>query len=61
MAHPFQNQLLLEDAVRITGPAAFNIMLKPAGSLCNLGCAYCYARTAITWTRPTSTAARSPG
>ena len=44
MAHPFQNQLLLEDAVRITGPAAFNIMLKPAGSLCNLGCAYCYYR-----------------
>ena len=42
MAHPFQNQLLLEDAVRITGPAAFNVMLKPAGSLCNLGCAYCY-------------------
>ena len=42
MAHPFQNQLLLEDAVRITGPAAFNIMLKPAGSLCNLSCAYCY-------------------
>ena len=42
MAHPFQNQLLLEDAVRITGPAAFNIMLKPAGSLCNLECAYCY-------------------
>ena len=42
MAHPFQNQLLLEDAVRITGPAAFNIMLKPAGSLCNLNCTYCY-------------------
>ena len=43
MVHPFQNQLLLEDAVRITGPAACNIMLKPAGSLCNLGCTYCYS------------------
>ena len=32
----------LEDAARITGPSAFNIMLKPAGSLCNLGCSYCY-------------------
>ena len=42
MAHPFHNQLLLEDAVRITGPAAFNIMLKSAGSLCNLRCTYCY-------------------
>ena len=41
MAHPFQDMLLLEDAVRISGPAAFNIMLKPAGSLCNLDCHYC--------------------
>lgn len=32
----------IEDAVRLSGPQAFNIMLKPAGSLCNLGCAYCY-------------------
>ena len=42
MPHPFHNMLLLEDAVRINGPAAFNIMLKPAGSLCNLDCHYCY-------------------
>ena len=42
MGHPYKDMLLLEDAVRIAGPAAFNVMLKPAGSLCNLGCAYCY-------------------
>lgn len=34
--------LTLEDARRLTGPLAFNLMLKPAGSLCNLDCAYCY-------------------
>ena len=41
-AHPHQGTLTLEDAVRLSGPTAFNLMLKPAGSLCNLDCHYCY-------------------
>ena len=42
MGDAFGNTLSLNDAVRLSGPTAFNMMLKPAGSLCNLNCKYCY-------------------
>ncbi len=42
MSDIFKETITFEDAGRIAGPQAFNIMLKPAGSLCNLGCRYCY-------------------
>ena len=33
----------MEEALRHSeGPLAFNLMIKPIGSLCNLGCHYCY-------------------
>ena len=44
MGHPLKNTFLLEDEHRLTGPMAFNLMIKPAGSLCNLDCHYCYYR-----------------
>lgn len=37
-----KDTMTFQDAVRLAGPMAFNIMLKPAGSLCNLKCSYCY-------------------
>ena len=37
-----KDTITLEDARRLSGPLAFNLMLKPAGSLCNLDCAYRY-------------------
>ena len=37
-----KDTLTLQDAVKITGPQAFNIMIKPVGSLFNLKCHYCY-------------------
>ena len=34
--------LLFTDALKLQKPFAFNIMVKPAGPLCNLDCTYCY-------------------
>ncbi|MCI5619354.1 MAG: anaerobic sulfatase maturase [Rikenellaceae bacterium] len=42
MPDQFKNTMTLQDAMKITGPRSFNLMLKPAGSLCNLDCHYCY-------------------
>ena len=43
MGHPFKDTISLEEAIhRSEGPLAFNLMIKPAGSLCNLDCHYCY-------------------
>ena len=37
-----KNTLTLSDALRISSPLRFNMMFKPVGSVCNLGCSYCY-------------------
>ena len=43
MGHPFKDTISLQEAIhRSEGPLAFNLMIKPAGSLCNLDCHYCY-------------------
>ncbi len=34
--------LLFSDALKLGQPNAFNVMIKPTGSVCNLNCTYCY-------------------
>jgi uncharacterized protein len=34
--------ILFTDALKLKRPNAFHVMLKPAGSSCNLNCTYCY-------------------
>lgn len=34
--------ILFTDALKLKRPDAFNVMIKPAGSMCNLNCTYCY-------------------
>jgi uncharacterized protein len=34
--------ILFTDALKLKRPAAFQVMLKPAGPICNLNCTYCY-------------------
>lgn len=43
MGHPYKDTIAFDEAVRhMDGPLAFNLMIKPIGSLCNLDCHYCY-------------------
>jgi uncharacterized protein len=34
--------ILFTDALKLNRPDAFNVMVKPAGPVCNLDCTYCY-------------------
>ena len=34
--------ILFTDALKLRRPNAFNVMVKPIGSVCNLNCTYCY-------------------
>ena len=43
MGHPFKDTISLQEVMQhSSGPLAFKLMIKPAGSLCNLDCHYCY-------------------
>ena len=42
MATIHEHTIFLRDAARLSRPIAFNVMVKPVGSLCNMDCAYCY-------------------
>ena len=37
-----KNSLTFGEALKTTGPTAFSTLVKPAGSVCNLDCSYCY-------------------
>ena len=37
-----KSDLLFTDALKLRRPDAFNVMVKPIGSVCNLNCTYCY-------------------
>ena len=37
-----KNTLTLSDAIRISNPLKYNLMIKTAGPMCNLNCDYCY-------------------